>query len=54
MVRYLTLYWAFLVNRLKILSQVVRPGAEIMVDANEAWGAKEALVKLEAIRRGAV
>lgn len=38
-------------NRLKILSQVVRPGAQIMIDANEAWGAKEAQVKLEAIHR---
>lgn len=38
-------------NRLKILSQVVRPGAQTMIDANEAWGAKEAQVKLETIRR---
>lgn len=38
-------------NRLKLLSQAVRPGAKIMIDANEAWGAKEAIVKLEAIRR---
>ena len=26
-------------------------GRQIMIDANEAWGAKEAIVKLEAIRR---
>jgi L-alanine-DL-glutamate epimerase-like enolase superfamily enzyme len=37
--------------RLKLLAGVVRPGARIMIDANEAWGAKEAVVKLEAIRR---
>ena len=29
----------------------MQPGAQIMIDANEAWGAKEAIVKLEAIRR---
>ena len=29
----------------------MRPGAQLMIDANEAWGAKEALIKLEAIRR---
>jgi len=38
-------------SRLKLLAKSVRPGAQIMVDANEAWGAKEASVKLEAIRR---
>ena len=38
-------------NRLKLLAKSVRPDAQIMVDANEAWGAKEASVKLEAIRR---
>ena len=38
-------------HRLKLLSKAVQPGAQIMIDANEAWGAKEALVKLEAIRR---
>src|SRR5690349_2887986 len=38
-------------SRLKLLAKSVRPGAKIMIDANEAWGAKEALVKLEAIRR---
>lgn len=37
-------------NRLKILKDVVRKDALVMVDANEAWGAKEALVKLTAIR----
>lgn len=37
-------------NRLKILKQVVRKDALVMIDANEAWGAKEALVKLTAIR----
>jgi L-alanine-DL-glutamate epimerase-like enolase superfamily enzyme len=37
-------------NRLKILKQVVRKDALVMIDSNEAWGAKEALVKLTAIR----
>jgi L-alanine-DL-glutamate epimerase-like enolase superfamily enzyme len=38
-------------HRLELLKQTVRPGALIMIDANEAWGAKEALTKLEAIHR---
>ena len=38
-------------DRLKRLAKVVRPGAQFMIAANEAWGAKEASVKLEAIRR---
>jgi len=38
-------------HRLSLLAQAVRPGAQFMVDANEAWSAKEAIVKLEAIRR---
>jgi L-alanine-DL-glutamate epimerase-like enolase superfamily enzyme len=38
-------------HRLKLLSQTVRPGSTFMVDANEAWGAKDAIVKLEIIRR---
>jgi L-alanine-DL-glutamate epimerase-like enolase superfamily enzyme len=38
-------------NRLALLAKTVRPGAKFMIDANEAWGAKEALTKLEAIRR---
>jgi L-alanine-DL-glutamate epimerase-like enolase superfamily enzyme len=38
-------------HRLKLLSTAVKPGAKIMIDANEAWGAKEAIVKLETIRR---
>lgn len=37
-------------NRLKLLKQTVRPGSLFMIDANEAWGAKEAATKLEAIR----
>ena len=37
-------------NRLELLTKTVRPGALVMVDANEAWGAKEALVKLTRIR----
>ncbi len=38
-------------NRLNLLQKAVRPGALIMIDANEAWGAKEAVTKLEVIRR---
>jgi L-alanine-DL-glutamate epimerase-like enolase superfamily enzyme len=38
-------------HRLNLLQKTVRPGAQFMIDANEAWGAKEATVKLEAIRR---
>ena len=38
-------------HRLELLTKTVRPGAQFMIDANEAWGAKEALVKLEAIRK---
>jgi len=37
-------------NRLRILKENVRKDALFMIDANEAWGAKEALVKLTAIR----
>jgi len=38
-------------HRLNLLAKTVRKGARLMIDANEAWGAKEALNKLEAIRR---
>ena len=34
-------------HRLDLLSKAVRPGALVMIDSNEAWGAKEALVKLD-------
>jgi L-alanine-DL-glutamate epimerase-like enolase superfamily enzyme len=37
-------------HRLDLLRRTVRPDALIMVDANEAWGAKEAAVKIQAIR----
>lgn len=37
-------------HRLDLLTKTVRPGALVMIDANEAWGAKEALVKLTQIR----
>jgi L-alanine-DL-glutamate epimerase-like enolase superfamily enzyme len=37
-------------HRLKLLKAAVPAGSQMMIDANEAWGAKEALVKLEAIR----
>jgi L-alanine-DL-glutamate epimerase-like enolase superfamily enzyme len=38
-------------HRLNLVRKTVRRDAKIMIDANEAWGAKEALAKLEAIRR---
>jgi len=38
-------------HRLELLKKNVRKGALVMIDANEAWGAKEALTKLEKIRR---
>jgi L-alanine-DL-glutamate epimerase-like enolase superfamily enzyme len=37
-------------HRLDLLKKTVRPDALVMIDANEAWGAKEALVKITAIR----
>lgn len=37
-------------SRLELLTKTVTPGSSIMIDANEAWGAKEALVKLEKIK----
>jgi len=37
-------------HRIALLKKNVRKGALVMIDANEAWGAKEALVKLEKIR----
>ena len=37
-------------HRLELLHQAVGDAAVMMIDANEAWGAKEALIKLEAIR----
>jgi len=37
-------------RRLKLLARAAPSGAQIMIDANEAWGAKEAAVKLAAIR----
>lgn len=38
-------------NRLNILKENVRKDALVMIDSNEAWGAKEALAKLEVIRK---
>jgi L-alanine-DL-glutamate epimerase-like enolase superfamily enzyme len=37
-------------NRLALLRRAVGDKALVMIDANEAWGAKEALVKLEKIQ----
>ncbi len=42
--------FAWDLHRLDLLIKTVRPGALIMIDSNEAWGAKEALVKLTRIR----
>ncbi|MDX8538633.1 mandelate racemase/muconate lactonizing enzyme family protein [Mesorhizobium abyssinicae] len=36
-------------TRLELLRKTVRPGSSIMIDANEAWGAKEASAKLQKI-----
>ncbi|TRC97957.1 mandelate racemase [Mesorhizobium sp. WSM4303] len=38
-------------HRLTLVTKAVRPGAQFMIDANEAWGAKEAVVKLDSIHR---
>ena len=38
-------------HRLALLKKAVTPGSQVMIDANEAWGAKEAVMKIEAIRR---
>ncbi len=43
--------FAWDMHRLELLARTVQPGSRIMIDANEAWGAKEAIVKLDAIRR---
>jgi len=43
--------FAWDLHRLELVKKAVRPGARIMIDANEAWSAKEAVTKLEAIRR---
>jgi L-alanine-DL-glutamate epimerase-like enolase superfamily enzyme len=37
-------------RRLDLLKQVVPEGSKVMIDPNEAWNSKEALVKLTAIR----
>jgi L-alanine-DL-glutamate epimerase-like enolase superfamily enzyme len=43
--------FAWDLHRLNLVTKTVRPGSQFMVDANEAWGAKEASVKIEAIRK---
>ncbi len=40
-------------NRLKLLKKSVRKDALVLIDANEGWGAKEALTKLESFARRA-
>jgi len=42
--------FAWDLHRLELLKKTVRKDALVMIDANEAWGAKEAMVKLEKIR----
>jgi L-alanine-DL-glutamate epimerase-like enolase superfamily enzyme len=37
-------------HRLELLRRTVRKGATVMVDANEAWDAKEAVMKITAMR----
>lgn len=43
--------FAWDLHRLELLKQSVRKDALVMIDSNEAWGAKEALTKLEAIHK---
>jgi L-alanine-DL-glutamate epimerase-like enolase superfamily enzyme len=38
-------------HRIELLKQVIPAGSRVMVDANEAWSSKEALVKMHAIRK---
>jgi L-alanine-DL-glutamate epimerase-like enolase superfamily enzyme len=38
-------------HRLELLAGIVKPGSKLMIDANEAWTAKEAVTKLTAIRQ---
>jgi L-alanine-DL-glutamate epimerase-like enolase superfamily enzyme len=37
-------------HRLDLLQACIPPGSQIMIDANEAWSAKEAAMKIKAIR----
>jgi len=46
--------FAWDLHRLDLLKRTVRNDALFMVDANEAWGAKEALMKLETIRQAGI
>jgi L-alanine-DL-glutamate epimerase-like enolase superfamily enzyme len=41
-------------HRIELLKQVIPAGSKVMVDANEAWSSKEALVKMDAIRKTGV
>jgi L-alanine-DL-glutamate epimerase-like enolase superfamily enzyme len=43
--------FAWDLHRLEVARKAVSPGAQFMIDVNEAWGAKEAVVKLDAIHR---
>lgn len=42
--------FAWDLHRLELLRKTVRKDALVMIDANEAWGAKETIAKLEVIR----
>lgn len=41
-------------SRLAILGKVVPAGSAIMIDANEAWSSKEAVMKIEAIQKAGI
>jgi L-alanine-DL-glutamate epimerase-like enolase superfamily enzyme len=38
-------------SRLSILKKIIPEGSKIMIDANEAWSCKEAVMKIEAIQK---
>jgi L-alanine-DL-glutamate epimerase-like enolase superfamily enzyme len=41
-------------HRFELLKQIIPAGSKVMMDANEAWSSKEALVKMEAVRNTGV
>jgi L-alanine-DL-glutamate epimerase-like enolase superfamily enzyme len=41
-------------NRIALLKKVIPDGSKVMIDANEGWSSKEALVKMETIRKAGV
>jgi L-alanine-DL-glutamate epimerase-like enolase superfamily enzyme len=38
-------------HRIELLKKVIPAGSKVMIDANEGWSPKEALVKMEAVRK---